>query len=123
MNNLHQLGIGIDIADIERFRNLNTKKDKSFFTKIYTNEEIKYCFSKADPAQHLAARFAGKEAILKAFSYYNIGIPLNQVEILNDHKGVPFVNLLCNNIDNFDIKISLSHSEAIAAAVAIVTKN
>ena len=62
------LGIGVDIENVERFRWLNIKNDSRFLNKIYAKEELKYCFSKKNPAPHLAARFAGKEAVIKAMN-------------------------------------------------------
>ena len=60
-----RMGLGVDIEDIDRFRKLDLYEDKGFFSKIYTGDEISYCFSKDSPAQHLAVRFAGKEAVVK----------------------------------------------------------
>jgi phosphopantetheinyl transferase (holo-ACP synthase) len=72
------------------------------------------------PSQHYGVRFAGKEAVVKAFLCYGIRIPLNKIEILNRKNGIPFVTILDKNAGKFEIKISLSHSDTIAAAVAVV---
>ena len=113
--------IGIDCVDIRRFDAVLS--NKSFLNRTFTKKEIQYCQKKAKPSQHFAVRFAGKEAVIKAFSHYDINIPLNQIEILNDHKGIPFVRILNEKCKDFDIKISLSHSITCAMAVAIISKN
>ncbi len=59
-------GIGIDIEDISRFRDLPYTANPRFYEKIFSEEEIKYCLSKAEPAQHFAVRFCAKEAFVKA---------------------------------------------------------
>jgi holo-[acyl-carrier protein] synthase len=77
---------------------------------------------KAKPSQHFSARFAGKEAIIKALSNYDIFIPHNQIEIVHTKNGIPHVNLLHEEGDQFEIKISLSHSNEIAFAFSIISK-
>jgi len=72
------------------------------------------------PTQHYAARFAGKEAVVKALQCYGIRVPLNKIEILNRRRGIPFVAILDKRVRAFEIKISLTHSDTMAAAVAIV---
>ena len=114
--------IGIDCVDIQRFNKDIISKGKNL-NKIFSKNEILYCEKKVNKPQHYAARFAGKEAVIKAFSCYGIEIPMNQIEILNKKNRTPFVKILDDKIKNYDIKISLSHSNEIAMAVAIVTKN
>jgi holo-[acyl-carrier protein] synthase len=94
--------------------------DSSILKKIFTEKEVRYCESKLHPTQHYGVRYAGKEAVVKAFQCYGIRIPLNRIEILNRKNGIPFVTILDRNVGNFEIKISLSHSDTIAAAVAVV---
>ena len=55
--------VGVDIEDIGRFRKLDQKSSGVFLKKVYTKNELDYCFQKSVPAQHLAVRFAGKEAV------------------------------------------------------------
>lgn len=114
--------VGIDCINISRFtRNIISKKN--IINKIFTKNEIQYCEKKERSNQHYAARFAGKEAVVKAFFCYEIEIPFNQIEILNKKNGIPFVKILDDRIVDFEIKISLSHSSEIAMAVVIVNKN
>ncbi len=113
------LEIGIDNVDISRFQQ-DILSNSRILKKIFTEKEIRYCKSKLHPAQHYGVRFAGKEAVVKAFLCYGIRIPLNKIEILNRKNGIPFVTILDKNAGNFEIKISLSHSNTIAAAIAVV---
>jgi len=115
------LEVGIDNIDILRFRQSIISK-RIILKKIFTKKEIQYCEKKVHAAQHYSVRFAGKEAVVKAFSCYGVRIPLNKIEILNKKNGIPFVTILDKNVDNYEIKISLSHSDKTAVAVAVVYK-
>jgi holo-[acyl-carrier protein] synthase len=117
---MSKFGIGTDIEEISRFR--NKEKTEDFLKKIYTEKELEYCFSKDRPAQHLAVRFAAKEAIIKAFGSINKKILFNQIEILNNEDRVPYVNIGTHLSENYKIKISLSHAKGYAMAVALIYK-
>ena len=58
------LSIGVDIESVDRFKEHD--KNGSFLKRIFTNKELEYCFSFTDFAQHLAVRYSGKEAVVKA---------------------------------------------------------
>ena len=114
-------GIGVDIENIERFKTL----DKSILNKIFTKNEINYCFSKKEPSLHLAARFSGKEAIFKALnSIIDLKFNYKEIEILNDLKGAPYVviNKKQKNVKDLLIKISLSHCNDKSIAFVIISK-
>ena len=119
MRKLQNFGIGVDIVDIDRFNELKSKN--LFLDKVFTKSEKEYCLSKNNPEAHLAARFSGKEAVLKAL--YSVGIKevdYRKIEILMDENGVPIVNLKDNIVDNIQIKVSLSHSRDESIAFAFV---
>jgi len=116
-----KLEIGIDCVDILRF-NEDIVSKKNILKKVFTESEIQYCEKKVKKSQHYALRFAGKEAVIKAFSCFKIEISLNQIEILNKKNGIPFVKILNDKLSDFDIKISLSHSRETAIAVAVVSR-
>lgn len=119
MNSVNDLtfGIGTDIEGTNRFKDCGKKSH--FLSKIFTENELDYCFSKEEASTHLAARFAGKEAVIKAFSSIGVkDIFFKDVEILNEKDGIPYVKL--NKDDKVNIKISLSHSKEFAVAFAIV---
>ena len=58
----YNLGIGIDIENVERFNNINKIKNRNFLHKVYTPNELEYCFIKNNFAEKLAIYFCGKEA-------------------------------------------------------------
>lgn len=112
--------IGVDIENIKRFRKFSSKKN-NFLKNIFTEQELDYCFSKIDPASHLAVRFCGKEAVLKAMSsLVKTNLPMNKIEINNNKKGVPKVKILNSKYKHFSISISLSHSKNTAVAFIII---
>jgi len=110
--------IGVDCEEVGRFR--EKANDKAFLKKIYTEREVHYCESKPNPEQHLAARFAGKEAVIKALQGLNMEVAFSQIEILNDNKGRPYVKI--QNLKNLEVKISLTHTRELAIAFALAEK-
>jgi len=108
--------IGIDCVEIERFQKV--LDNQNLLNRIFTKKEIEYCLGKADPKKHLAARFAGKEALIKAFSDQDIQISMKDIEIINNQRGVPQANV--EGIKGFEIKISLSHCKNIAVAQTLL---
>jgi len=120
--NNQNLGVGTDIENISRFEKFTTDRNNSFLKNIFTKNELDYCFSKKPIANHLAARYAGKEASIKALcSLGKKNLDYKDIEILSDDEGVPRVRI--NNMDNGKIEthLSLSHckDKALAFAVAM----
>jgi len=119
------LGIGIDIIEIDRIKKSVDKYGNLFLNKIYTETEINYSLSKKNKYQHLAARFAAKEAIYKALSSDTDYIySWQDIEIYNESNGLPNV-LLSGPLKDYlgtdkELKISMSHSENYVTCVAIV---
>ena len=82
--------IGIDIVEIKRLEKMSRKWGKNFLAKVYTEKELAYARSKKFPYQHLAARFAAKEAIFKALGEMETNfVGWKNVEILNNPFGKP----------------------------------
>ena len=121
------IGIGIDIIEIDRIKESIDDYGDQFLHKVYTANEIKYCLSKKNKYQHLAARFAAKEAIYKAISSnWNSELSWQDMEIINAPNGMPEVKFK-GNLEKFlsgdkSLKISMSHSRDYVACVAIVYK-
>lgn len=121
------LGIGIDLIEVERIRASFTKFGDRFVKRILLPSEIEYCLSHRDPSPFLAARFAGKEAISKAFGT-GIGAELGwqDMEIRRRESGEPYVVLHGGGGELFKkrgaraLLISLSHTQAHSTAVAIL---
>ena len=116
---------GIDIIEIERVKQSIQETNGKFCERVFTEKEIEYCESKKNQKyQHYAARFAAKEAVLKAISQALVSkfdIEWKEIEILNDEQGRPIVNILKKDLKIEQIDISISHCKtyAVASVVAI----
>ncbi len=121
------LGIGIDIIEVERIQASYQRFGERFLNRILHPNEISYCMSYKVPAPFLAARFAAKEAISKAFGT-GIGAQLgwHDMEVGRKESGEPFAILhdggerLLQGRGGRRLLISLSHTQVYAAAVAIL---
>jgi holo-[acyl-carrier protein] synthase len=121
------LGTGIDIIEVERIEAAYQKFGDRFVQRILRPAELAYCFSHKSPGPFLAARFAGKEAISKAFGT-GVGAQLGwqDMEICRKDSGEPYVVLhgkgqtLLTERGGRTVHISLSHTEKHASAVAIL---
>ncbi len=124
--NPHQ-AIGIDIVEIKRLEKTSKRWGKAFLNKVYTARELRYAYSKRYPHQHLAARFAAKEAIFKALGEVEREfVGWKNIEILNDAYGKPEVHWH-GQAERVRIKrklkgavVSLSHTENYAVANAML---
>ena len=122
------IGLGIDIIEIERIKDSIEKYGDRFLDKIYTTNEIKYCSKKINKYQHLAARFAAKEAVYKAVaSGWEEGISWQDIEVYNDPNGQPGIKP-SGKLETFlstdkRLKISMSHSDNYVTCVAIIYKS
>lgn len=122
-----QVGLGVDLVEIDRMRAI-LKRTPSFKGRVFTPVEVEYCESHADPAIHFAARFAAKEAAVKALgSGFADGIGFADVEVANNAKGRPMLALHGKAADKADemgvtdMPLSISHTDndAIACVIAI----
>jgi len=121
------LGTGIDIIEVARVKASCERFGDRFLQRVLVAEEIAYCQSHKNPAPFVAARFAGKEAISKAFGT-GIGKQLGwrDMEIRRKESGEPYVVLhekgqkLLKERGARIVHITLSHTESYAAAMAIL---
>ena len=121
------LGTGIDIIEVARIRASHEKFGERFLKRILRPGEIAYCLGHKQPAPFLAARFAAKEAVSKAFGT-GIGAQLGwqDVEVGRKESGEPFVILhggglqLLKERGGRIVHLSLSHTEHYATAMAIL---
>lgn len=121
MKKVNFLGIGVDIENIRRFQKLKPDKNKVFLNKIFTQKELDHCFSKKTAAPHLAARYAAKEAIIKALSNFSKTIvDYKKIEILNDKSGAPTGKVKTGSFRRLHTALSLSHCKDKAIAFTVI---
>jgi holo-[acyl-carrier protein] synthase len=112
--------IGVDIVEIARIERAVDHWGESFLKRVYTEPELKLYGSRASS---LAARFSGKEAVIKALNAKGIG--LKEIEILSNNDGKPKVKLYgkaqhqAEDMGMLNLAISLSHCKDYAVACAI----
>lgn len=119
------LGVGIDIIEIERIKKSVDRYGERFLNKIFTKTELEYSLKKKNKYQHLAARFAAKEAITKALSSFDKAFKWQEIEIYNQTNGMPVVKLhgkLKDFLGNDkSLNISMSHSDHYVTCIAILS--
>ena len=120
-----RLRVGVDVVGVERLERL-VRDDQERQSTLFTQIELDYCRGKRRQYEHLAARFAAKEAVLKAF-----GTGISQrmrwtdVEVVNERSGRPRIRLT-GEVAAFaerrglrDLDVSLTHTEGLALAHAV----
>ncbi len=120
-------GIGIDLIKIERMRVATKKWGREFLNRIFTEDEIKYCYERKEPYLSLAVRFAAKEALIKAIGS-EVFIPLTDIEIINSENGVPSIRVRGRLKEFFKKKsikkchLSLSHEKEFGLAFVVLER-
>jgi len=120
------IGTGIDIIEVARVYEKVQRSD-GFRDKVFSAAEIAYCESKANPAEHYAARFAAKESFLKATGRGLLtGFDLYEIEIISDNEGKPEI-ILTGKMKAWSavqpwkkIHVSISHVALVACASVII---
>jgi holo-[acyl-carrier protein] synthase len=121
------LGLGIDLVEVARIRSSVARFGDRFVLRILRPEEASYCGSHPDPALHVAARFAAKEAVSKALGT-GIGLEIgwHDIEVGRLVSGAPWVQLhgkgaeLAKARGITSLHLSLTHTANTAAAVAVL---
>ena len=123
------IGTGVDIVEISRIRKAAVKWKGKFLNRIFTDIELNYARRRKFLYQHLAARFAAKEAVIKAFGEpRKFPIKWTDIEVLNDKEGKPVIEfrgdaLKLKKLKKIkDVILSLSHSKNYAVANVILLK-
>lgn len=124
---MNVLGTGVDIVETKRIQDLLDRMGEKFLARCFWPEEVAYCQRMKFPALHLAARFAAREAISKAFGT-GIGHHLGwkDMEIRRRESGEPYVVLhgkgeaLARARGVTSVLVSLSHCKEYAAAQAVI---
>ena len=114
------IAVGVDLTDVSRVRSLVTRHPERFARRVLSPKEATYCLSRPDPAPHIAARFAAKEAVIKCLGG---GCSLREIEVERALSGAPSVKLYGRakeRAGDYEVRISLSHLDQIAAAFAVL---
>ena len=115
--------IGADIVSVPRIKkSIDADKGKGFIDRIFTLNEIKYCSTKKYPFIHYAGRFAAKEAVTKALLSSELveSVTMQSIEIISGKNRRPEVNLNMELDFKYNCKVSISHSDDVALAFAIL---
>ena len=121
------VGIGTDLAEVSRIAESIARFGDRFLNRIYTDGERKYAQSKANAAERFAARFAAKEAGMKAIGTgWNFGVTWRDFEVVNQRSGRPMLVLhgkaqeIAGHLGADRVSISLTHTKETAFAVVIL---
>ena len=121
------VGIGLDIVAVSRIRRAVRRSGERFLKKVFTPGEVRYCEGRAREFEHLAARFAAKEAALKALGTGITGwAALQEVEVVREPSGRPGILLRGEVLRRARLlgvtaaHLSLSHTEQLAAAEVVL---
>jgi holo-[acyl-carrier protein] synthase len=118
------VGIGIDLAEVERYR-FDERKRAWFARKIYTEHEWQYAMRKRNWPERLAGFFAAKEATRKAFGH---AIPWRWIGVAHERSGKPVIELrgeaqrLIAARDIRAIHLTITHTASMAAAVVVLER-
>jgi holo-[acyl-carrier protein] synthase len=121
------LGIGVDVVECSRIQHSIDRFGDRFLRRVFTDGEIAYSMSMKFPARHLAARFAAKEAVSKAFGT-GIGKSMGwrDIDVQKKPSGEPFLvfsgpaNDLAKNRGVANALITLSHTDHLAVACILL---
>jgi holo-[acyl-carrier protein] synthase len=122
------ISIGNDIISNERVRKALEAHGERFLNRIFTEEEQIYCLAKKDPVPHLAARFACKEAFIKAVGLEpNQTLDMKEIELLGREFGKKRLCIYGKSKEMFtskgflDAQASISHCEEFSTAVVLLS--
>jgi holo-[acyl-carrier protein] synthase len=123
------IGVGVDLTEVARIRSAYARHGAHFLAKVFTPAEQALCWAKADPLPSLAARFAAKEAVSKAFGTgFGAELSLTSVGVLHGPEGEPVVELddraraLLAKRGASRILVSLTHTDELAQAFAVLVR-
>src|SRR3989454_9006834 len=114
--------VGVDIIEIDRIEKALVRHGGRFLGRVYTKLEVAFCRGRAS---ELAARFAAKEAVMKALGTGARGVAWREIEVLPNHRGKPLVYLhgraqeRAERIGLAELDVSMSHSREYAVAFVV----
>ncbi len=120
------LGIGADITECLRIARMIEQHGELFINRVYTAAEVRYCRSRRESTQHFAARWAAKEAVLKALGIgTRRGVALTDIEIRKAPSGCPAVAVrgaikdIVERLGVAEVLVSIAHCRTHATAYAM----
>jgi holo-[acyl-carrier protein] synthase len=127
-NSIHMIiGIGADLAEVGRIREAIDRHGERFLQRVFTPLEIDYCRSHRSAAERFAARFAAKEAMMKALGTgWRRGVRWRDIEVMNEKSGKPGLNLtgraqeIFQSLGGVRLHLSLTHTDEHALAQVII---
>ena len=121
------VGMGVDMAEVERVREAIARHGERFLQRVFTPGEISYCRRFKDSPERFAARFAAKEAAMKALGTgWRRGVAWKDFEVSNLPSGKPCLQLsgkaleICRSLGGSRVFLSLTHAGAYALAQVII---
>jgi holo-[acyl-carrier protein] synthase len=123
-------GLGVDLARIERFRRLLSEHKETVLDRLFTPAEKAYAQRKVDPAPFLAARFAAKEAFMKALGTgLRHGLSWKEIAVIKDPAGKPMLELSGKSAQIYEelgggtLHLSLTHDGDYAVASVVLERD
>lgn len=120
------VGLGLDITEIDRMEQVLTRRGPSILERLYTVREVAYCESHKNKFERYAARFAAKEAAMKALGTgWRRGVRWRDIEVVNAPSGKPTLRLdgvarqIADGLHVRNISLTITHSGNLAVAQVI----
>ena len=121
MSLIDRMSVGIDVQEVSAFEDWELPEQRGLLERVFTERERAWCLSMPHPAQHLAARFAAKEALIKALAPFEPA-SFEEIEIERGEDGRPSARLTIAAARSYAVRLSLSHSDSQAVAVALLER-
>ncbi|HLR27795.1 MAG TPA: holo-ACP synthase [Ruania sp.] len=120
------LGVGTDLVAVARFVRLTERGGHRFLDRWFSRDEVAYALSCHEPARHIAARFAAKEAVLKSLRSADLPPPhWAEIEVTRDSSGLPGIRLhgatqaFARSLGVSSVQVTLAHDGQYATATAV----
>jgi holo-[acyl-carrier protein] synthase len=120
------VGVGADLARVSRVRELSARFGDRFVARVFTDAERKYCERRREPFASLTARFAAKEAVMKALAAgWGSGVRFKDIEVVLSEAGAPRIELSggarkrAEELGIVRLHLSLAHEGDFALAQAV----
>ncbi|MFZ1976767.1 MAG: holo-ACP synthase [Bacteroidota bacterium] len=117
-------GIGVDVVDVPRMKEVLEKQGDHFYKKIFSDMEVTYCRTRKRPYMHFAARFAAKEAVAKAMrTGWSGSFRWKDISVVNDSFGAPHILLtgeVAIALEKCNVHLSLSHTDNTVVAFVVL---